>query len=92
MSTRKLPPLPGSRPPFGNKSNAVLSTPSSNVYPNEKRVIHKSNKDVSKTLSDGPFRPALVSTAKPSESTSDKEAPQQCKSSLKPKQFSYSGC
>ena len=66
MSSRKLPPLPGSRSPFGTKSNTAHSSTTSpstaTIYSNDKRGIEKSNKDLSKSLNDGPFRPALVST------------------------------
>jgi hypothetical protein len=81
MSSRKLPPLPGSRSPFATKSNAVHSSTSNastaTIYSNEKRGVEKSNKDLSKSLNDGPFRPALVSTN--SDKPTTKDSPKQCK-------------
>ena len=67
MSNRKLPPLPGSRSPFGTKSSSQHSsssnTTTASIYSNaDKRSIDKSNKDLAIGLNDGPFRPALVST------------------------------
>ena len=81
MSSRKLPPLPGSRSPFGTKSNTAHSSTTNSasapIYANDKRGHEKSNKDLSKSLNDGPFRPALVSTSCDKQAT--KDSPKQCK-------------
>lgn len=82
ISSRKLPPLPGSRSTFANKSTPVHSTPpTSSIYSNEKRTSDKGQKDISKALNNGPFRPALVSTTtNPSDQlSSNKDTAKQCK-------------
>lgn len=79
MLNRKLPPLPSSKSPFANKpNNSNAST--AGIYSNEKRSIEKTNKDLAATLSDGPFRPALVNAS--SEKSTAKDSSKQCEYKL----------
>ncbi|XP_046859882.1 probable 3',5'-cyclic phosphodiesterase pde-5 [Xenia sp. Carnegie-2017] len=91
MSTsRKLPPLPGSRSTLSSKgsssstsSTSTLSTkagtsatssPTQTLYFNEKRMADRGVKELSKNLNDGPFKPALLSTSLDKANTKDGSA------------------